>query len=114
MTIFLLSWTVTIEGYYRPNPWIDTQTSSEYSEEKFNQIKIGMTKAEVIDILDKPWSVDWKKGGTKWNTKDSLDKVWNFTGDGKFDKGDFAWIGRALYFTDSGEVVEIYRNVHYD
>jgi outer membrane protein assembly factor BamE (lipoprotein component of BamABCDE complex) len=110
LSVFLISWVVTIEGYYRPDPWIDTKTSSGYTEEKFNQIKVGMTKTEVFNIMGTPYYPEW----SSWNSKDSSNTAWDFTSDGKFDDGDFAWMGRSIYFNDSGEVIEIYRKVHYD
>ena len=110
LLVYLMTYSIIIEGYYRIDPWVDTRTKEEYSEEKFKQIEVGMDTLMVKRTIGTPYSrlsLDYLKDESK-----SL--CWYFTGDGKFERGDFAWMGRGVYFNSRGEVTEILRTIHYD
>jgi len=106
--IFFIGYSVTVEGYNRFSPWIDTKTTDDFSEEKFDLIKVGMDTTQVKNIIGKPYF----RQDAEW---DSLRfQLWYFTSDGKFKKGDFAWIGREIYIDNNGKVNEIMKTIHYD
>lgn len=109
-SVFIIGYSVTIEGYNRFSPWIDTKTTDSYSEQKFNMIEIGMDTIQVKGLVGEPFS----RQITDWHNDRLKTQFWYFTGDGKFEKGDFAWIGRELYISDDGKVTEILRTIHHD
>lgn len=69
------------------NPWIDTVCAPGFTEEKFQQIKIGMTIKEVEALLGPPLNVP------DWNTD-----FYHYTSDGKCWFWDFAWNQRSIEF----------------
>lgn len=73
-------------------------------------IEIGMDTVQVKGLIGEPFS---RQITDEYNNRLKT-QYWYFTGDGKFDKGDFAWIGRELYISDDGKVTEILRTIHYD
>jgi hypothetical protein len=80
------------------NPWIDTLDDG-YSEQAFDQIEIGMTVTQAQRILGRPYGME----------SNSTETIW-LTGDGKCKWGDFAWMGRALTFSNGvivGKIKEI-------
>ncbi len=88
------------ESYCFFYPAIDTQYASGFSEETFAKIKVGMTEAEVRQILGAPLEI---VGGSRWF----------FTEDGKCTWGDWAWLVRAVNFKE-GRVDEMLHFVAYD
>jgi len=109
-SVFIIGYSVTIEGYNRFSPWIDTKTNDSYSEQNFNMIEPGMDTVQVIGLLGEPFS----RQITDWHNDRLKSQYWYFTSDGKFEKGDFAWIGRELYISEDGKVTEIIRTIHHD
>jgi hypothetical protein len=103
-TLFF-GWFQHSEGFNIIEPSIDTVFTDNYSEKKFDQIKIGMDSLAVVRILGKPFSIQ------KLDEKKTL---WYFTGDGKCDWHDFAWLGREIEFDQNGIVLEKIKLVHYD
>ncbi|HEX4886823.1 MAG TPA: hypothetical protein VFV37_02150 [Luteibaculaceae bacterium] len=96
---FFIGQVPLIEGKHLLKPYIDTEFAKDYSPEKFDKIKIGMTINEAIKIVGEPL---YK--GQGYN--DPLNTNYYFTGDGKLlnskkDKGqsgyeDFAWYRSTL------------------
>jgi outer membrane protein assembly factor BamE (lipoprotein component of BamABCDE complex) len=61
-------------------PAIDTTYATGFSDQKFSQIKLAMTKAEVQDALGIPLGVQSSSQG----------ELWSYTRDGKCSWGDWA------------------------
>lgn len=88
------------------NPWIDTVTAQDFSDEKFKHIEAGMTMDEVKSILGEPLNT---RGGLLYGE----DKRWAYTEDGKCFWWDFAWEGREVVFND-GRVVWTKASTNYN
>jgi len=99
------------EGIFILYPNIDTRFAPGYSEETFNNIPIGMSESEVLNLLREPLVV--AELNPDWRIKEEPDTVWSYTGDGASRWGDFAWRGRAVYFRD-GKVVRKLATWHFD
>lgn len=110
LSIFFIEYSVTIEGYNRFSPWIDTKTTDYFTEEKFDLITVGMDTTEIKDIIGEPLY----RQSPIWIKSDSISQVWDFTSDGKFKKGDFAWFARELYINRKGKVSEILKYIAFD
>jgi outer membrane protein assembly factor BamE (lipoprotein component of BamABCDE complex) len=91
---------VGLESYCVIYPSIDTRYAPGFSEPKFAQVKIGMTREEVLKLLGPPL------GATSSNR-------WSYTQDGKCRWADWAWLGREVIFRDD-HVVEKVARVWYD
>ena len=52
--IYLLGCSTLTGGKHLINPYIDTRFAPDYSPEKFDKIKVGMTLDEVESIIGKP------------------------------------------------------------
>lgn len=88
-------------------PGIDTYYSSRFSEESFNNIKIGMSIKEVNDMLGEPLRSNTKKSSAS-------EMIYNYyTSDGKCSFGDFAWLWRQVNFKD-GFVTECIKYTQHD
>jgi hypothetical protein len=114
---FLLGQVPLLEGKHLLDPYIDTQFAKNYSPEKFDDIKIGMTINEAIEVIGEPL---YKGQGYK----DSLNTNYHYTGDGKLlnstkDKGqsgydDFAWYHSTLEVDRNSKIVYIYKGWSHD
>jgi hypothetical protein len=71
-----------IEGYNPVNPTVDTYFSEKYDKELFQQIKIGDDTTSVINKIGHPYEI-WEY---------DAGKQWNYSGDGKCEWADFAWL----------------------
>jgi outer membrane protein assembly factor BamE (lipoprotein component of BamABCDE complex) len=99
--VFIMSlWS---ESYFWPYPSIDTKYAPGFSEEKFGQIKVGMSQDEVFALLGKPLGVQPFSEGTRFF----------YSEDGAAPIGDFAWLGRLIDVKD-GKVTKIIKQVFYD
>ncbi|EDM44817.1 hypothetical protein SCB49_14635 [unidentified eubacterium SCB49] len=103
-TIFF-GWFQHMESFNIIEPTIDTVFTENYSEEKFDRIKIGMDSIAVVKILGKPFSIQ---------QLEEQKTLWYYTGDGKCDWHDFAWLGREIEFDKNGIVLEKIKLIHYD
>ena len=93
-----------LELYFYPWPEIDTKFGDGYSEENFNQIKIGMLKSQVISKLGAPIEIV--------TAADGKISLW-YSQDGNCSWGDFAWLGRTVIVQDD-KVIDITKQVFYD
>ena len=93
------------ESYCFFNPSIDTQYAAGYSEQAFSEITTGMTVQAVQQKLGVPLSAH--------ANRESGRLEWYYTLDGKCKWGDWAWLVRAVYFTN-GRVTELVMTVAYD
>jgi len=84
------------------NPLIDTKLPPGFTNQKFDSIKPGMTKAEVLKILPPP--LDSSKDETSWG----------YGEDGAASFGDFAWFRFTINFDQAGKVVETKRQIFHD
>ena len=111
------------EGKHLIDPYIDTWFASDYSLEKFDKIKTGMTVDEVESIIGKPLY----KHSDYWDAKKIM---YEYTGDGKLWEmkeekkryyndcfwivTDYAWYHSAVVFDKNNIVVKIYKGWSYD
>lgn len=103
--ISIFGWMLTSEGYNPIDPSIDTRYSTEYDEEKFNSIQIGIDSTKVTQLIGKPMYIQEMSENRK---------LWYFTSDGKCNWKDFAWLGREIEFDKNGKVLKIKKLIHYD
>ena len=98
-------------------PYIDTEFAKDYSPEKFDKIKIGMTIDEAIKIIGEPLH----KGQ---GYSDTLNTNYYYTGDGKLlhskkDNGhivyeDFAWYRSTLDVDSNNKIIGIDKGWSHD
>ena len=93
------------EGYNPIEPSIDTVFTLDYSEEKFDQIRIGMDSVTVVKIIGKPFGVQ------KYTEQNTL---WYYSHDGKCSWHDFAWLSREIIFDAKGKVSKKKKIICYD
>lgn len=89
------------ESEFVLNPLIDTQLPPGFTTVKFDSIKPGMTKTEVLKILPPPESL--------WN-----DSAWSYGNDGAAPFGDFAWFNFLIHFDQQGKVIKTERQKFHD
>lgn len=93
-----------METYFPLYPAIGTTFAPEYSENGFNQIRIGMNRAEVQTLIGDPLDIaPMINNGEQWS----------YSQDGG-NFGDFAWLFRAITFNQHGTVTGIERAIFYD
>ncbi len=93
------------EGYNPCIPDIDTYFTNNFSDSKFKAIRIGDDTCKVIGLIGCPFH--------KQDLSHCV-KLWYYTGDGKCQWMDFAWLGKELEIDSLGKVVSINEPVHYD
>jgi hypothetical protein len=106
------------EGKHLIDPYIDTHFAPDYSPDKFDKIKTGMTLGEVKSIIGEPLYFD-----TVYNNASKKIK-YVYTGDGKLlnkmrEQGkryyyDCAWYRSYVLFDENNIVVEINKGWSYD
>ncbi|MCK9482382.1 MAG: hypothetical protein M0R38_11635 [Bacteroidia bacterium] len=114
---FVLGQVPLIEGKHLLNQYIDTEFAKDYSPEKFDKIKVGMTIDEAIEIIGEPL---YKGQGYK----DTLNTNYYYTGDGKLlnstkDNGqsgyeDFAWYRSTLEVDRNNKIIGIDKGWSHD
>ena len=100
---FLIYMGIGCESYCFVSPSIDTHYADGFSEKTFAQVRVGMTKEQVLELLGAPLGDPSAQANSQWN----------FTRDGKCSWTDWAWLGRTIVFKD-GRVVEKIARVWYD
>jgi outer membrane protein assembly factor BamE (lipoprotein component of BamABCDE complex) len=93
-----------METYFPLYPAIGTTFSPDYSENGFNQIRMGMNRAEVQALIGDPLKIA---------PMINHGEQWYYSQDGG-NFGDFAWLFRAINFNQHGTVTGIERAVFYD
>ena len=114
---FFIGQVPLIEGKHLLKPYIDTEFAKDYSPEKFDKIKIGMTINEAIKIIGEPL---YKGQGYS----DTLNTNYHYTGDGKLlnstkDNGqsgydDFAWYRSTLEIDRNNKIIYIDKGWSHD
>lgn len=104
--IFLIGGFPLSEGYNPVKPGADTKFSSNYSEENFNKITVGMDSTEVYKIIGEPLG--------KLPRYASFKPLWYFSVNKESESGDFAWLKRAIVFGRDGKVREVQKSVRYE
>jgi hypothetical protein len=106
--VTLLYLCIPHEQYFVFYPSIDTRFASGYSEVGFRQIQTGMSKAQVESLVGEPlFRVNTALGPkTHWGypLPDATDEIWQYSDDGACSWGDYAWLGRYVYFSSDGIV----------
>ena len=107
---FFLGQVALIEGKHLFYPYIDTEFTENYSPEKFEKIKIGMTIDYATKIIGEPLCK-----GQGYN--DTLNTNYYYTSDGKLlnstrDNGqngydDFAWYRSTLEVDRNDKIIYI-------
>lgn len=111
-TLTLLSG--NFEGYCYFYPSIDTQYAEGYSERDFSRLTVGMTWAEVDQIMCPPFNTWTNEAGLVQVLTNKTGLVRAFwTGDGKAPFGDFAWFGRGIEMSN-GVVTKVINQIYYD
>jgi hypothetical protein len=88
------------ESVFVFDPFIDTRLPQGFSVEQFEQIKLGMTKQQVLRLVPEPPSI--------------YQSVWHYGNDGAAPFGDFAWFGFEVEFDQTDHVVRATRHTFYD
>ena len=91
------------ENYCFFYPSIDTRYAPHFSEQRFAEVRVGMTHEEVIALLGEPF------GGVAANSSTH----WAYTQDGKCSWKDWAWLGREIVFVH-GRVSRKIARIYYD
>ena len=114
---YLFAWLTLSEGKHLIKPYIDTYFAPDYSPEKFEKIKIGMTLNEVKSIIGEPLYI-------RSDYYDSRKKEYVYTGDGvlsnkMMEQGkryyyDCAWYHSSIVFGTNNIVVKINKCWCYD
>jgi hypothetical protein len=102
------------ELYFPLYPAIDTVFSDRYSEERFDAIHAGMTSQEVAEALGPPFSLARLRPLVNARVPDGSVFVLGFSHDGAFPWGDFAWLGRNVYFDGNNRVTGTSKGIHHD
>lgn len=89
IVVFLQCFT---ESVFVLNPLIDTVLPEGFSAEKFEKVKPGMTKAEVLRLVPKPL--------------EGSDQFWSYGNDGAAPFGDYAWFLFEIEFDADGRVLK--------
>jgi len=98
------------QGYNIFDPYIDTEFAPDYTPEKFEKIKIGQSKQDVIKTIGVPLFYNYE------------DCEYDYTNDGFLEKkssknfsiNDFAWYESKVIFGKDEKVVEIHKGWKYD
>jgi hypothetical protein len=107
------------EQYFFPYPEIGTVFSEGYSEANFDQIRAGMSEAEVITLLGEPlnrdrMTVSFTQGVRSAAMPTGSGAMWSYSHDNAAGIWDFAWLGRFVYFDEAGRVTGTVKWVFYD
>jgi hypothetical protein len=107
------------EQYFFPYPEIGTVFSEGYSEANFDQIRAGMSEAEVIELLGEPLDRDrmilsFNQGARSAAMPAGSSAMWSYSHDNAAGIWDFAWLGRFIYFDEAGRVTGTLKWVFYD
>ena len=90
-----------MEDYFYFSPYADTYVSKDFTEEKFNKIRVGYSEDEVLQIIGEPLSV-------------TQNNLWHYTADGKCKKDDFAWMEYGIQFDNNGKVLKVLKYIAKD
>lgn len=103
------------EGYNIFDPYADTQMSKDYSPEKFDNIKPGMSRTEIRKIIGLPLishSDSVKNTFTDQYTNDGL-LLHREAGWYPFAR-DLAWYGSSIEYNRDSIALKIYKDWYYD
>jgi len=114
---FIIGQAPLIEGKHYFDPYIDTQFAEDYSPDKFEEIKIGMSLEEVKKIIGKPLY-----NGEGYEDQNNTN--FYYTGDGKLLNNtedswkngydDFAWYRSSIEVDNENIVISIDKGWSYD
>ncbi|MCL2327169.1 MAG: hypothetical protein FWC39_01515 [Bacteroidetes bacterium] len=123
IAVFSMAWFASAERKHLIDPYIDTQFAPDYTPEKFEGIKMGMTINEVETIVGKPFHTN--NPPVFYHIADDSTKIeYVYTGDGKLlhkmqEQGkryyyDCAWYYSSVVVDTNNIVVEINKVWCYD
>lgn len=104
------------ESIHLLNPYIDTEFAENYTPERFDLIKVGMTKIEVEKIIGNPYT-------TSYEINTSIITTCGYTQDGRLNRianekqirgGDYAWYRSSIEFGEGDKVKKIDKGWSYD
>jgi len=106
------------EQYCIFDPWIDTVSAPHYSEDGFDQIRNGMSQSQALSILGEPLKKSdtyyWNGVDMEYRLPEGTRECWEYTHDGACSWGDYAWLGRSIYFDRDGKVTGKNKTVNYN
>ncbi len=105
---------IGLENYNYIYPHIDTEFTSGFSKDKFKKIKLGMTKAEVNQVLGEPFRFQNLNGYTDDFIKKEFQFSENYSHDGKFKSADWAWEYFGIYYDKDTLVIAKQTRWYYD
>jgi hypothetical protein len=105
--VFVLGGAILVEGRHFLDPYIDTEFAKDYTPEKFDQIRLGMTIEDAIQIIGEPLS-KWRDHGGDLHTD------YDYTTDGKLSEGDCAWYLSSLKVDSTHTIIDINTGWIYD
>lgn len=106
--LIVILYIFTLENYFPPYPEIDTVFAKNFTWERFDQVKPGMSQDEVRQLLGEPF-----QGEERTNLYAPY--LWEYTHDGKFCCHDFAWFYVVVEFDpDTLRVTRKSKDIHYD
>lgn len=109
--VFLFGYISTGESYCWFKPYIDTKFAKNYTPQKFEMIKIGMSKNEVYQLIGEPLAIE----EVGYNI---LKKELIYTRDGLLNElaekkgkvgADFAWYSSNVILNEENQVIEIHK-----
>jgi hypothetical protein len=102
------------EQYFPVYPAVDTVFADGYDERRFDSIQPGMTGKEVHESLGRAFSFYWVSPLTEPDVPPGSTYVLGYSHDGGCSWGDFAWLGRYVYFDRANRVTGTAKAIHHD
>jgi SmpA / OmlA family len=87
-----------------------------FTEARFDQLRVGMSRDSVVLLLGKPLEIQ-ETFYPERKLKDGSVSLYNYTLDwtpGLNCPYDYAWLGREVFFDDLGKVTAFCRSIHHD
>lgn len=97
LLVAAIAFIIIPESYFYPYPLIDTIRSEKFSQRKFDQLRPGMSKAEVVNLIGEQRG-DYPSVGSDGTYCERV------TSDGAFKIWDFAWLNANVCY-DNNDIV---------
>jgi hypothetical protein len=114
--IFTFGYYSTSESYCWIKPYIDTKFAKNYSPEKFDKIKVGMSEKEVQKIIGEPLDLYSEKASfypkEAIYTQDAL--LFEKAAKKGVEGADFAWYRSNITYNENKKVIKIDKGWSFD
>jgi hypothetical protein len=114
MTGLWLAGSALSEQYFPLYPAVDTVFADGYDERRFDAIQLGMRGEEVHEALGGAFSFYRVSPLTHPGVPPGSTYVLGYSHDGGCAWGDFAWLGRYVYFDAANRVTGTAKAIHHD